>query len=70
MSTKSKIDQKILWEDYLEIYVEGFIKDRKSQNLSKGTIEFYKKKLKAFLEYCKSQEVKLVSQITPSLISA
>jgi len=68
MSTNNQIDQKILWENYLEIYIEGFLKDRKSQNLAKGTVEFYKKKLKTFVDYALTQEVRLISQITPSLI--
>jgi integrase/recombinase XerD len=68
MSSKTEINQVTLLGDYLEIYIEGFLKDRKSQNLSKGTIDFYKKKLKRFAEYCNSQEVRLISQITPSLI--
>jgi integrase len=70
MSSDSKTNLKTLvnFGEYLELEIEGFLKDRKSQNLTKGTVEFYRKKLKAFLEYCDSQEVKLVSQITPSLI--
>ncbi len=65
---KTVINQKILLGDWLEIYVESFLKARKSENKTKGTVDFYRKKLKAFVEYCDSQEVKLISQITPSLL--
>jgi site-specific recombinase XerD len=69
MSSYNKINQKTLvLGDYLELEIEGFLKDRKSQNLTKGTIQFYRNKLKEFLKYCETQEVKLVSQITPNLI--
>src|SRR5688572_3159580 len=60
-----KIDQQFLvGEDYVEIWVEAFLKERKAQNLAKGTIRNYREKLKSFLDYLSSQEIKYISQIT------
>ena len=67
MKTQTVQNLKTL-EDYIEIWVENFLKDRKAQNMAKGTVIYYRAKLKVFIEYCNSQEVKLISQITPSLI--
>jgi integrase/recombinase XerD len=67
MTTKTVQNLGIL-QDYLEIWIENFLKDRKAQSLSKGTVEYYKQKLRVFVEYCNTQEVKLISQITPSLL--
>jgi hypothetical protein len=37
---------KVFVEDgYLLIWAEAFLIDRKAQNMSKGTLEFYRKKL-------------------------
>jgi len=47
--------------DYLEIAIHGFLADRKAQNLTKGTIYFYKYNLKIFTAYCEAQAVKNVS---------
>jgi len=60
-----KIDQQFLvGEAYVEIWVEAFLKERKAQNLAKGTIRNYREKLKSFLDYLSSQEIKYISQIT------
>jgi integrase/recombinase XerD len=67
MKTQTVQNTQIL-EDYLEVGVDSFLKDRKAQNLTKGTVQFYRYNLNVFIEYCKSQEVKLVSQITPQFL--
>lgn len=58
---KTVINQKILFGDYLEIYFESFLKACKSENKTRGTVDFYRKKPKVFVEFCDSQEVKLIS---------
>jgi site-specific recombinase XerD len=69
MSPNNRIDQKILLgEDYILIWVEQFLKAKKSENITKGTIVFYKLRLKVFTDYLETQEVKYISQITPNLI--
>ena len=55
-------------EDYILIWIEAFLKAKKAENKTKGTVEFYKKKLKSFTDYLETQEVKFISQINPNLI--
>lgn len=62
------LKQGIMLDDYLEIWVESFLKDRKVQGLSPGTLTFYRKKLADFSEFCGWQYITRVSQITPESI--
>ena len=55
-------------DGYLLIWADAFLIDRKAQNMSKGTLEFYRKKLKYFLAYCETQADSQVYQITPAMI--
>lgn len=55
-------------DDYLLTWAEAFLIDRKAQNMSKGTLDFYRKKLQLFTDYCEGQAVKQISQITPTLL--
>ena len=55
-------------QDYLEVLIESFLIDRKSQGLSPDTIDFYAKKLKYFLKYCEGQALIQVSQLTTDMI--
>jgi len=57
-----------LQDDYLLIWIEAFLIDRKAQNMSKGTLGFYQCKLKNFMDFCESKAVKNIMQITPSLL--
>jgi integrase/recombinase XerD len=50
----------------LLIWTEAFLIDRKAQNLSAGTLEFYQKKLRLFINYCDSQVISDITQITPN----
>ncbi len=56
------------FQDYLLVWIEAFLKDRKAQNASAGTMSFYRQKLKWFADYCQGIDVKTISQITPNLI--
>ena len=58
----------ILIDDYIEVWIEAFIIDRRARGMAKGTISFYTEKLKHFTDYCEGQAVKRVTQITPALI--
>lgn len=42
--------------------------DRKSQNMSKGTLYFYRKKLELFTAYCDGQIITRIEQLTPDII--
>jgi integrase/recombinase XerC len=59
---------KLFQMDYLRILIESFLVDRKAQDLSGETIQFYQKKLKYFSKYCEDQAVTQVSQLTPDLL--
>ena len=54
--------------DYLPILIDSFLTDRKAQGFADETVRFYQKKLKYFSEFCESQAVTQVSQLTPDLI--
>jgi site-specific recombinase XerD len=55
-------------DDYIRVWIEVFINDRKMQNMSKRTLEFYECKLKNFIDFCETKAVKNIYQITPSLL--
>jgi site-specific recombinase XerD len=55
-------------QDYLAITIESFDIDRRAQNVSPETVDFYRKKLKYFVDFCDAQAVTQVAQITPDLI--
>lgn len=53
-------------ETDLQLWAEAFLVDRKAQNFSAGTLYFYQKKLKLFLDYCDAQAISQITQITPN----
>jgi site-specific recombinase XerD len=55
-------------DTYLLTWVDAFLLARRAQNLSKGTVEFYRKKLKYFTDYCEAQAVKEITQIDAGLL--
>lgn len=55
-------------DDYLLIWIEAFMIDRKANGTAEGTNLFYATKLRLFADYCEGQAVKNISQITSSLI--
>ena len=52
----------------LQMAIFEFLTDRKSQNLSKKTIQFYKENLLAFDKFCGENGIHQVLDITPDLI--
>src|SRR3989304_7286552 len=68
MNTPKTTNQLILVDDYIEQYIQSFLDDKRSQNLSKRTLDYYSDTLKVFASYCDSQSVKTFSQITPAFI--
>ena len=56
------------FDDYLEIWVDAFISDRKARGYSKATIGFYLDKMKLFSKYADSIALKQVGDITPQVI--
>lgn len=72
--SKTTTDQWTITEfeqdTHLLTWLEAFLIDRKAQGLSKGTIHFYKVKLKLFAEFCDAQVISRIPQITPNLLRA
>jgi len=48
----------------------AFLLDRKAQNLTRKTLEFYRLNLQKFIDWCDTQAVKTIQQITPELLRA
>jgi len=54
--------------EYLPILVESFLLDRRTSGLARGTIEFYRKKLKYFLDFTESHALSQLSELTPDFL--
>lgn len=55
-------------ETYLPTLAVAFLLDRRAQNLTPKTIEFYRNLLQGFLNWCDLQAIKTVNQLTPDVI--
>lgn len=53
---------------HLETWIKGFLADRKVQNLSPGTISYYRKKLALFSRWCAAQALTQIDQIDPDTL--
>ncbi len=53
---------------YLPTLAAAFLLDRKAQNLTKKTLDFYRMNLQTFITWCDSQAVKTIDQLTPELL--
>ncbi len=52
-------------DDNLQAWVGQFLYAGRSRNLAVGTVEFYRKKLTAFLQFCSALAISNTRQITP-----
>lgn len=59
---------RVALHDHLETWIEAFLVDRKAQNLSDGTITFYRKKLSLLTQFADTQLITQVSQLEPDVI--
>jgi len=50
-------------DDYLLTWLEAFLIDRRAQNMTRGTLYFYAKKLELFTRYCDTQAVTHIRQV-------
>lgn len=57
-----------LTDDYLETWLEAFMVDRKVQNLSPGTLYFYRAKLRLFMRFSETQAITRITQLTPVIL--
>ncbi len=53
---------------HLDVWLEGFLVDRKAQNLARGTILFYQIKLTMCLTFCGELAITQIEQITPDIL--
>jgi len=65
---KQRNFEKLAQADHLLTWSEGFFIDRKANRLSPGTIKFYQEKLGSFLDFCESQLITQVTEITPQTL--
>lgn len=72
MSTQKQLEQ---WpivnteqDDYVEIWIEKFLVDRKIEGFTQGTLYFYQKKLALFAQYCRGQAVTGLRQVDADII--
>ena len=56
--------------EYMPTLAAAFLLDRKAQNLTRKTLEFYRLNLQKFIDWCDTQAVKTIQQITPELLRA
>jgi site-specific recombinase XerD len=54
--------------EYLSILVDAFLQDRRAQGLARGTIKFYREKLKLFLAFSESHSLTLLTELTPDFL--
>jgi site-specific recombinase XerD len=55
-------------DTHLLTWIDAFLIDRKAQNVSKGTLYFYVKKLELFTRFCDGQGITQITQIDAGLI--
>ena len=71
MATTTKnqwLIKKLEQETYLLTWIKTFLFDRKAQNLSPGTLHFYRSKLVLFTNYCEAQVINQITEITAGFI--
>lgn len=61
-------DSLLLADVYLSTLAAAFLLDCKARNLSKYTQRFYRVNLEAFINWCDTQAVKTIDQLSPELI--
>lgn len=54
--------------DYLGVWLEAFLIDRRSQNLSPRTVKYYRVSLETFSAYCEAQAVETLEQVSPDVL--
>ena len=59
-----RIITKFQQDTHILTWIEAFLIDRKARGLSSGTIEFYHKKLKQFTDWCNTQLITDITELT------
>ena len=69
MSNKTTLTQgTIVLNERIDIWAKEFILDRKVRGLSPGTINFYKQKLKLFIDWCDAQIIINITDLHPKIL--
>jgi integrase/recombinase XerD len=55
---------------YIPTLAAAFLLDRKAQNLTKKTLDFYRANLQIFIDWLDTQSVKAIDQLTPEVLRA
>ena len=55
-------------DEYLPTLAAAFLLDRKAQNLTKKTLDFYRMNLQKFIDWLDTQAVKTVTDLSPELL--
>jgi site-specific recombinase XerD len=50
---------------YLWTWIESFLLAKKTENKSPDTLDYYRRQLARFAQYCDSLEIREVTQVTP-----
>lgn len=58
---------KVFSSELLE-WAEAFLVDRQAQNLTSTSLDFYRKKIKVFLDFCSSRGISEIQQLDPNNI--
>ena len=53
--------------DYINATADSFLIDRQARELSKHTLRFYREFLRTFIEYCNTNSLTYIQEITPDL---
>jgi site-specific recombinase XerD len=54
--------------EFLGVWLEAFLIDRRSQNLSPKTLKYYRINLETFSRYCETQAVSTLEQVSPDVL--
>jgi site-specific recombinase XerD len=54
--------------DYINATADSFLIDRQARELSKHTLRFYREFLRTFIEYCNTNSLTFVQEITPDFL--
>jgi site-specific recombinase XerD len=54
--------------DYINATADSFLIDRQARELSKHTLRFYREFLRTFIEYCNTNSLTFIQEITPDLL--
>jgi site-specific recombinase XerD len=60
--------RQIFQGDYISATADSFLIDRQARELSARTVKFYREFLRTFIEYCNSNSVTCIQEITPDFL--